>query len=239
MRFVRESGRVVLALRRVAAAVIDIAIFFVAFWALAPVSYAITDGLVRQRDAVISSRTCIDVNPPPVTPPAWIRPTDARLCRTQVLGLTVDRAFVLDGVTPGSNTPASWSIAADSKGRPAPALYLDEVRFALMILAFAAFESVSGWTVGKHLVGVRLLDARSGRPLTFLRALERNGMIWGPLAIAELLTMVMTAISPLGAAAPPVAIAWYAAVGWLVIMTLLMLTTRTLPDRWAGVRAHG
>ena len=48
------------------------------------------------------------------------------------------------------------------------------VVFGLWIAYFTYFEATSGQTLGKRLLGLRVVDARTGRPPDFLMSLARN-----------------------------------------------------------------
>jgi hypothetical protein len=231
-----STGQVLLVLRRGLAVVADITLFFVFMWVLGMASYAVTDGHIRQRSSVVSTRDCEDLDAAPVTPPAWFKPDDVRLCHKHSLGLTTDRAFLFADADPVTGETSTWSAPADARGRPTWAFYLDWNFIGWMLLAFAALEAFTGATPAKHLAGVRVRDAATGGRLPFRRALVRNALIYGPLAAAEVVSLIAERTALIDVRAPIITYAWYLGAAWAVLAMVQVVLARpdSLFDRWAG-----
>ncbi|MDX2235779.1 MAG: RDD family protein [Hyphomonadaceae bacterium] len=233
-----STAQVLLVLRRAIAVAVDIALFFAFMAALGMATYAATDGAVRQRAAITSTRACTPLAAAPVTPPAWFEADGVRLCHKTSFGVTTDRAFLFTQTDAATGETMTWSAPADASGRPAFAFYLDWNFIGWMLLAFAAFEAFTGATPAKHLLGVRVRDATTGARLSFRRAFARNALVFGPLAAAEAVTLIAERSGVLDVRAPLVTWAWYAAAAWLVFAMIQVVLARpdSLLDRWAGAR---
>jgi hypothetical protein len=233
-----STAQVMLVLKRTGAVVVDIPLFFVSMWLLGIASYAATDGLIRQRSSIGAEQVCEGVQNAPVTPPAWFRADNVRLCHKISLGQIQDRAWIFSEIDERTGEETTWSSPADARGRPANAFYLDWNFIGWMILAFAALESFTGATPAKHLLNVRVRDARGGGRLPFPRALLRNALMFGPLAFAEVVTLIAERTSLIDVRSALVTWVWYAGVAWLLFAMIQVVLARpdSLLDRWARAR---
>ncbi len=238
---VPTTAQFLLVLRRAFAGVADIVIFFVFMWLLGIASFAATDGLIRQRASVVSTRDCEGVAAPPVAPPPWFKADQVRLCHKCSLGFTTDRNFLFERSDPDTGALSTWSAAADAQGRPTRAFYLDWNFLGWMTLAFALCETLLGATPAKFLVGLRVRDATTDGRLPFHRALARNALYFGPMAFAECVTLLAERTSVLDVESPVLTWVWYAAVAWLVAAMIQVVFAHpdSVVDRWTGARVTG
>ena len=235
------TAQFLVVLRRAFAGVADIIIFFVFMWLLGIASYAATDGLVRQRSSVVSTRDCTGLASARVAPPAWFRPDRVQLCHKHSLGFTTDRAFVFERSDPVTGALSTWTAAADAQGHPARAFYLDWNFLGWMTIVFSLCDTIVGATPAKLLVGLRVRDAVSGRRLALPRALARNALYFGPMALAECVTLLAERTSVLDVESPVLTWVWYAAVAWLVAAMIQVVFAQpdAMIDRLVGARVSG
>ncbi len=238
---VPTTTQLLLVLRRAFAGVADIILFFVFMWLLGIAAFAATDGLIRQRSSVVSTRDCQGLASAPVAPPKWFAADHVRLCHKHSLGFTTDRNFLFERSDPVTGALSTWTTAADAQGRPTRAFYLDWNFLGWMTLVFSLCDAIIGATPAKLLVGLRVRDAATGGRLPFPRALARNALYFGPMALAECVTLLAERTSLLDVESPVLTWVWYAAVAWLVAAMIQVVFAQpdSMIDRWVGARVSG
>jgi uncharacterized RDD family membrane protein YckC len=235
------SGRELFWLR-VTAGGIDVLAGVVAATLAAVLIYAATDGAWRSSTPFKVARCqplsalSIKVLEGVAVPPG-ARPVAAQVCTVHLLGFETGRyaQVALQSQDGEVTRRLSFSRPVDRKGEPVAPAVLDWAYPLAFILAMAVWEGLTGGTLGKRLVGLKVVAADGGGRLGVARALVRNLVIFGGAALLIL--------APLAAALAHVRLAptaYYAAVGVLGLLVLApfaMLAeanARPLYDRWAG-----
>jgi uncharacterized RDD family membrane protein YckC len=128
----------------------------------------------------------------------------------------------------------AFSRPVDRRGRPVTPVILDWAYPVGFILALSLAEALAGVSLGKRMVGLKVVAAEGGR-LPLGRALVRNLVVWGGAALLV--------AAPLAAALIGLRLSrevYYGAVavlGLMILAPVAMLTQgrpRALYDRWAG-----
>jgi len=228
--------------RRLAAGGLDIALMVVAASVAAVVLYAVSDGRLRSSTLVKTTR-CQAVSGisirllAGVAIPRRARPVAARVCTVSLAGAETARyATVLLQAQDGEVTRSlSFSRPVDRKGEPVSPLILDWAYPLAFILLMALAEGLFGATPGKRAFGLKVTAADGQGRLGVPRALVRNAVLYGGVA---LVLVAPLAITVMGVRLPP--LAYYGAVGLfgLLVLAPFAMLAEASPqaryDRWAG-----
>lgn len=228
--------------RRLAAGAVDILVLLVAASLAGVLLYAGTDGKLRS-STFLKNTACQPAHAISVkllqgiAAPPGARPVAAQLCVTSVAGMEISRSatIVLQAQEGELTRSLAFSRPVDRQGLPMRPVILDWVYPLAFILMMALCEGLFGTTLGKRLLGLKVTDESGQRPAGVGRALVRNLVIYGGVALV-LVTPLVLAVTGLRLAP----LAYYAAVGVfgvLVLAPFAMLaeaTARPLYDRWAG-----
>ncbi|MDB5475920.1 MAG: hypothetical protein JWP49_1431 [Phenylobacterium sp.] len=227
--------------RRVAAAAVDIAVLVVAAHLAAVGLYAASHGKLRSSTLVkavrcqplagISFKVLEGVAAPPGS-----RPVAARVCTISMAGLETARYVTVALMAQEGEVTRSlaFSRPVDREGQPMRPVILDWAYPLAFIAIMSLAEGLFGATLGKRLLGLKVIAADGGGRLGLPRALLRNLVIYGGAA-AVLIAPLVVAVT--GLRLPQ--LGYYTAVGvfgLLVLAPIAMLAEaapRTLYDRWA------
>src|SRR5689334_5290939 len=173
--------------RRCGAALIDAIVVSAAIQLLVAALFAATHGTVQTTSGFhvknCQRKVAIADLPKDLDPSPPERPESAVICRISFFGLETARRLTVSRSAKGGGdseeTARTYMLDADD--RPKQGISLDWVLFTAFLLYLAAFEHRFGATVGKRMLGLRVVDAgapdRSGVPLR--NAMIRNVLIWG------------------------------------------------------------
>jgi uncharacterized RDD family membrane protein YckC len=200
----------------------------------------LTDGQVRVANSLIYSTSCVPADPVPdgASPPADFAPTKTLRCTRYLAGLVANDwylAFVKD-THPGSRaTPAETrKVPLDPAGRVTSPFYLDRIELLFLLAYWLAWETKSGASAGKKLLGQRVRSLEGGNP-SLLQSAKRLLRI---VLLAPFMSGSIEIHVPSFAYVPSliIGLAWFvAAVAFLV--NFIRATGRgDLPwhDRWAS-----
>jgi len=235
-----RTGQELFWLRITAAAIDLLALVIVAHVAAAALYWA-SDGRLRSstlgqvahcQPMATAPRSLVEG----VAAPPGARPVAAQMCAISTAGFETGRyaTVALQAQQGEVVRSVAFSRPVDRHGNPLRPVILDWTYPLAFILALSLAEALAGVSLGKRLVGLKVVAAGGGR-LPLGRALLRNLVVWGGAALLV--------AAPLAAAVMGLRLsqaAYYAAVavlGLLILAPAAMLIQarpRALYDRWAG-----
>ncbi|MEZ5784908.1 MAG: RDD family protein [Xanthobacteraceae bacterium] len=114
--------------------------------------------------------------------PADFTPDQAQACVRQVFGYTHDRTLEVSEVKQAgaATTGRSISFPLDAQGRVAQAFYLDGLSTLLLAAYLLLCEWLTGTTIGKRIMGVRVRPLHGGH-LSFAAAAKRTAIRFAPV----------------------------------------------------------
>jgi uncharacterized RDD family membrane protein YckC len=235
-----RSGRELFWLRLMAA-MVDVAAMVVVAHLAAVALYAASSGVLRS-STLVKTAQCQPLRSMSASmlqgiaiPPA-LRPVAAQLCTVSLMGLETARyETVMLRSQEGEVTHSlAFSRPVNRKGEPVAPVILDWAYPLAFILAMSLGEGLLGVTLGKRLIGLRVVAAGGGRPGVG-RALVRNLVIYGPWAIVLTTPLIAALLHvQLSHAGYIAAVAVFGALGWAPLFMLAQASPRALYDRWAG-----
>lgn len=218
--------------RRIGALLVDSMVVLLPLQILVAILFAQTNGAVQGNFGFVST-ICAPLSsiPAGLQPPP---PTDVNSvseCRSSLFGFETSRALTVGTVVQKDNVTSGryMTYALDADGKPTTPFDVTWLALLVLLIYLIFLESRSGATVGKRLLGMRVIDpanpARVGIPLG--KAVIRNLAMWIG-AIPALLMMIMIlflSTDPLGAmsgsgfwlaftAAALIEIAWFI---WIIV----------------------
>jgi hypothetical protein len=228
--------------RRLAAGGLDIALLLAVASLAAVVLYGLSDGRLRS-STLFKTTACQTVSGisarllSGVAVPGGARPVAARICTTSLAGAETARyATILLQAQDGEVTRSlAFSRPVDRKGEPLSPIILDWAYPLAFILVMALWEGLLGATPGKRAFGLKVTAADGAGRLGLARALFRNLILYGGVA---LVLVAPLAITVAGIRLPP--LAYYGAVGLfgLLVLAPFAMFAEASPqaryDRWAG-----
>lgn len=234
-----RSGQDLLWLR-ITAAAIDVVVSALIAQLVAVGLYWASDGVLRSstfaRAAHCQPMTKLSgVLMQGVPAPRHARPVAAQTCVISSLGLETGRYVMVALQSQEGEVVRSlaFSRPVNRQGAPVTPLILDWVWPIAFILVMSVAEWLGGSTIGKRLVGLKVVGEAGGRRL-LAGAMVRNLVIWGGAALVI--------VAPLAAALSGLRLSqaeYYAAVGVFGLMVLapiamlIQAPARPLYDRWA------
>ncbi|THD83324.1 MAG: hypothetical protein E7812_00600 [Phenylobacterium sp.] len=236
-----RSGRELFWLRLMAA-VVDVAALVVVANLAAIVLYAASGGALRS-STLFKTAQCQPLRSISMTMlqgvaiPPGARAVAAQLCTLSLVGLETGRyeTVALQSQEGELTRSVAFSRPVDRKGQPMTPVILDWVYPLAFILAMSLGEGLFGATLGKRMVGLRVVAARGGGRLAPHRALLRNLVIYGPWAVVLTLPLLAAVLHiRLSHTAYIAAVAGFGALGWAPLAMLAQASPRALYDRWAG-----
>lgn len=166
----------------------------------------------------------------------WVGPWGLR--HAHVLKLERSRA-IADGITLTTRA----IIPLDAHSRAVPVLWLDALILPLLVLFRIYFESRSGATLGKRLLGLRVLS--DAKPPLRAQAVTRNLVLFLPFVPLAVLAGGLLFLSPFSlgpnlTVAIASGLASFGAATWAIAVAVVARGTGIGPhDRWAGTKVVG
>jgi uncharacterized RDD family membrane protein YckC len=208
---------------------------------LAPATFGLANAFPQ-------SEACTDLSAPPpyIRPPAELSPNLIRHCSKSFFGFPFRREIVLVEEREHGEVTSSWVVTTRRSVtyvvgpdlRPVDAFDLDSILWLAYLAYVVTAQGLYGATLGKRLLGVRVVDRYGVRPGLRAAAI-RNVVLNGPILIG-LVLYALIGWTSVGSLTLVLWLAGVLAVCNLAIVVEVWLTARkakpSLHDRIAGTR---
>ncbi len=161
---------------------IDIALILVAVQMLTGIAYKLTDGRV-QGSAGIAMQYCSPLQTlPQLTPPPMANLNFAVSCQRSLPGLTIASSITIgkqEKLSENTFRSEIQSYPTNASGQQVnPILVVTNFHAAMVVMLYVFLsEWLAGSTVGKRLMGLRTVGARSNRGPSLVEAAMRHGLM--------------------------------------------------------------